>query len=180
VPNLCRYWVVSSGNSVLRKAMIERIKALLLGEVKNPPPGDGKDMEDDSRVAAAALLVEAACMDGTIDDSERGTIVQLLGAKFGLEAEAAAELMATASRAVAESHQLFAFIRVINDRYSHDERVGIIEMLWEVAYADGHLHDYESNLVRRVSGLIHVPDRESGDARKRVLARIKLALATTA
>ena len=45
-------------------------------------------------------------------------------------------------------------------------------MLWEVAYADGVLHDYEANLLRRVGGLIYVNDRERGDARRRVLARI--------
>ncbi len=159
--------------------MIERIKALLLGGGENQPPGNGNEGEDDARVAAAALLVEAACMDGAVDDSERGTVKRLLGEKFGLEAEAATEIMETATRAVAESHQLHAFTRVINDRYSHEERIGIIEMLWEVAYADGQLHDYESNLVRRVSGLIHVPDRESGDARKRVLARIGDAASAT-
>ncbi len=126
-------------------------------------------------MAAAALLVEAACMDGTVDDNERDTIARLLCSSFGLEAAAAAELIETATRAVEETSQLYAFTRLINDRYSHEERVGMIEMLWEVAYADGHLHDYESNLVRRVSGLIHVPDRESGEARKRVLARLELA-----
>jgi uncharacterized tellurite resistance protein B-like protein len=155
--------------------MIERIKALLLGGGENRSAGDVIDEEDDARVAAAALLVEAACMDGTVDDSERDTIALLLSSNFGLEAEAAVELIETATRVVADSNQLYAFTRVINDRYSHEGRVGIIEMLWEVAYADGHLHDYESNLVRRVSGLIHVPDRESGEARKRVLARLDLA-----
>ena len=160
--------------------MIERIKALLLGGGGNRPAGSEVDAEDDARVAAAALLVEAACMDGTVDDSERDTIARLLGASFGLEAEAAAELMEAATRAVAESNQIYAFTRVINDRYSPEERVGMIEMLWEVAYADGHLHHYESNLVRRVSGLIHVPDRDSGEARKRVLARLEPAKAASA
>ena len=155
--------------------MIERIKALLLGGGENRSAAGVIDEEDDARVAAAALLVEAACMDGTVDDSERDTIALLLGSSFELEAEETVELIEIATRAVADSHQLYAFTRVINDRYSHEGRVGIIEMLWEVAYADGHLHDYESNLVRRVSGLIHVPDRESGEARKRVLARLDLA-----
>jgi len=50
----------------------------------------------------------------------------------------------------------------------------VIEMLWEVAYADGQLHDYEANLLRRITGLLYVSDRESGEARKRVLARLGL------
>jgi uncharacterized tellurite resistance protein B-like protein len=159
--------------------MIERIKALLLDGGGEGSPGGEIVREDDARVAAAALLVEAACTDGTVDDSERHTIAQLLRSSFGLEAEDAVELIEIATRAVKESNQLYAFTRIINDRYSHEERVGIIEMLWEVAYADGHLHHYESNLVRRVSGLIHVPDRESGEAHKRVLARVDLAVAAS-
>ena len=50
----------------------------------------------------------------------------------------------------------------------------MIEMLWKVVYADGNLHDFEANLVRRICGLIYVSDRESGDARKRVLERLDL------
>ena len=49
-----------------------------------------------------------------------------------------------------------------------------MEMLWEVAYADGTLHDYEANLLRRLTALIHVTDRESGQARKRALAKLGL------
>jgi uncharacterized tellurite resistance protein B-like protein len=46
-----------------------------------------------------------------------------------------------------------------------------MEMLWDVAYADDHLHHLESSLMRRLAGLLHVDDRDSGEARKRVLAR---------
>ena len=51
----------------------------------------------------------------------------------------------------------------------------MIEMLWEVAYADGILHDFEANLIRRATGLLHVSDRESGVARKRVLEQLDIA-----
>jgi uncharacterized tellurite resistance protein B-like protein len=51
--------------------------------------------------------------------------------------------------------------------------VDLIEMVWEVAYADGELHDYEANLLRRLGGLLYVSDRERGEARKRVLARLR-------
>jgi uncharacterized tellurite resistance protein B-like protein len=68
-----------------------------------------------------------------------------------------------------------SFTRTIKDGYSPEDRVEIIEMLWEVAYADGVLHDYEANLLRRVGGLIYVSDQDRGDARKRVLTRMGLA-----
>ena len=53
-----------------------------------------------------------------------------------------------------------------------EERIGVIEMLWEVAYADGELHDYEASLLRRVAGLLYVSDRANGEARLRVMAKL--------
>ena len=61
---------------------------------------------------------------------------------------------------------------MIKDRFPHEERLELMEMLWEVAYADGVLHDFEASLMRRISGLIYVSDRDSGAARKRALARL--------
>ena len=72
-----------------------------------------------------------------------------------------------------EASQLLGFTRAIKDRYSLEERIELIEMIWEVVYADGELHDYEANLLRRLGGLLYVSDRERGDARKRVLARLR-------
>ena len=84
------------------------------------------------------------------------------------------DLIASGQAAVERSHQLFAFTRIVKQGFDFDERIRMIEMLWEVAYADGELHDYEASLVRRVAGLIHVADRDAGQARKRVLARLGL------
>jgi uncharacterized tellurite resistance protein B-like protein len=147
--------------------MLDRIKALLAG-----PRAESADSGavDRLQLAAAALLVEAAVTDGTFDADERDTVTRLLRERFSLDADEAATLVAEAERAVTESPQLFGFTRVISDEFSADERVEMMQMLWEVAYADGTLHDFEANLVRRVAGLIHVPDRDSGIARKRALA----------
>jgi uncharacterized tellurite resistance protein B-like protein len=88
-------------------------------------------------------------------------------------------LIDRASSAVAESAQLYSFTRPLKDRLQPEERVRIIEMLWEVACADGKIDSYESGLVRRVAGLLFVPDKESGEARQRVLARLDLKPAST-
>ncbi len=149
--------------------MIARIKALILGDGE-PAAEAGDDVE----AAAVALLVEAAVMDGAFDDAERRVIVGLLRERFGIDAAGADELIAAGQRAVENSSQLYAFTRVIKDNFDAEQRVRMIEMLWEVAYADGELHDFEASLVRRVAGLIHVPDRDNGAARKRVLARLGL------
>jgi uncharacterized tellurite resistance protein B-like protein len=68
--------------------------------------------------------------------------------------------------------QWHGFTTAIKDGFEPAERVELIEMLWEVVYADGQLHDYEASLLRRIAGLLYVSDRNSGEARKRVLARL--------
>ena len=110
-------------------------------------------------------------MDTTIGPAERETITRLVSERFSLNAEEADDLVSHAEARAEQSSQLFGFTRTVKEQFSFEERIELIEMLWEVIYADGHVHHLESNLMRRVAGLIHVPDQESGAARKRVLAR---------
>ena len=149
--------------------MIRKLKALL--DRHNKGGTSAENDEEMLRVATAALLMEAACMDGHIDDAEQATITGLLIGQFGLENTEAEELAEAGRQAVSESNELYKFTRTIKDNFDHEDRVKMIEMLWQVAYADGQIHDYEANLVRRVCGLIYVSDPESGAARKRVLER---------
>jgi len=154
--------------------MISRFTALFQGS-SSAGSGANPDQPDaELHLAAAALLAEAALMDGHADEDEIRTISVLLMEQFGLSREEADELVAEGREAAEQSGQLYAFTRVITDRFSHDERVRMIEMLWEVTMADGVVDHFESNLIRRVAGLLYVPDRESGEARKRATARAEL------
>jgi len=148
--------------------MLERLKQLFQADPDSRP---GARRFDTLQLAAAALMVEAATMDSEFDADERGRISQLVQERFALSAQDAAELIAEAEKAAAESVAFQGFTNAVKNGFDHDERVQLIEMLWEVVYADGTLHDYEASLLRRVTGLLYVSDRESGDARKRVLAR---------
>lgn len=159
--------------------MINRIKALLggmaaQGRDERPEAGrTGAHSHDELQLAAAALLVEAACLDGHYDEAEKAAINNLLRRHFGLNEEEARTLHDLAVTEQSEANQLLGFTRVIKQHYSPEERVELIEMAWEVAYADGELHAHEANLLRRLGGLLYVSDRERGDARKRVLARLR-------
>ncbi len=82
---------------------------------------------------------------------------------------------AAGEREAGRAAELFHFTRIINERLSFEQRIELVEMLWEVAYADGVLDQYEDSLLRRVSGLIYVPDRERGMARQRVVEKLGLA-----
>lgn len=149
--------------------LLDRLKSILEPEATLARP-----VQDELHVAAAVLLVEAARMDAEFDPTERARIEALLAQRFGLEAHESQALLAQAEQTAAETVEWQGFTQVIKDRLAPAERVSVIEMLWEVVYADGRLHDYEASLLRRITGLLYVSDWESGEARKRVLARLGL------
>ncbi len=150
--------------------MLNRIKALFDGE--GDAAAELLSRDDQLQLAAAALLVESAHMDGTFDEDERASITSLLSYRFDLSDEESATLIEEADQAVQETGQLYAFTRMIKDRFDAGERIEMIEMLWEVAFADGNADHFEQNLIQRVAGLIFVSDRDRGIARKRVMARL--------
>jgi uncharacterized tellurite resistance protein B-like protein len=152
--------------------MLDRLKQLFQPQAADRP--SGAHGFDELQLAAAALMVEAAAMDSDFDAGERARVGRLVQERFALSAEEAADLVGEAEQMAAASVQWHGFTSAIKDGFDHAERVQLIEMLWEVVYADGELHDYEASLLRRVSGLLYVSDRESGEARKRVLARLAL------
>ncbi|MBL8703399.1 MAG: TerB family tellurite resistance protein [Rhodospirillales bacterium] len=134
--------------------------------------GTPKHAKHEMQIAAGALLIEAAMLDGHFDDRERAAIERVLRERFDLSPAETADLVAAAEAKVSDSTQLFEFTRVIARHFSEEERIRLVEMLCEVMYADGALHDYEASLFRKIGELIHVSDRDRGDARKRVLARL--------
>ena len=126
------------------------------------------------QLGAAALLLEAAGRDGKLDPAERDKIESLIAARFGIGETEIERLLTQSEERLENTNQILSFTRAIKDNLEHEERIEILEMLWEVVYADGTLHDYEANLMRRVAGLIYVTDRESGEARKRALSSLGL------
>lgn len=130
-------------------------------------PAPGAKPYSEKNLAAAALMVEAAAMDGTIGEREKAAIRALLTSRLGLSADEAEELFAAARQAQADATHLMRFTRTLKDAMGEAERIDLIEMLWRVAIADGVVHDYEDNLIRRVAGLLYVSDRARGEAKKR-------------
>ncbi|MGH6883480.1 MAG: TerB family tellurite resistance protein [Hypericibacter sp.] len=152
--------------------MISRIKALLAGLDPKQP-----EHHDDLVVAVTMLLAEAARMDQRVDPAERQVIELRLAQRFGLTAEAAAAHLDRALASAETGNRFFAFTQQVKNGMTPEERVKLVEMLWEVVYADGRLDPYEDNLMRRVAGLLDLSDTENGAARKRVLARTSAAQA---
>ena len=149
--------------------MFDQIFGILTGRGAEP----ALDGERQLRICVAALLVEAARMDDRFDDAERHAIQRILGERYGLSPWETAELLGAAEHAVDQSAQLFRFTDAVVQRVAVEDRVRILEMLWEVAYADGVVDPDEEVLVRRIAGLIYVSDEDRVGARHRVLRRLQ-------
>ena len=144
----------------------------LMRMLKTPEPQSRPDL----RLSVAVLLLEAARQDDRFDSTERAVIAQLLTRKFDLTSEECAMLLEAGEVRAAQMVQLHGHTSAVFEQMTPEERVGMVEMLWDVAYADGVLDPEEDLLIRRVAGLIHVTDRERVLARQRAMARLGLTL----
>lgn len=126
-----------------------------------------------TRLSVAVLLLEAARQDDNFAQSERATIEKILTRQFQLSSQECAHLIEAAEKHVSHMVQLHGHTSDIAQEMSRDERIALIEMLWEVAYADGVLDAEEDHLIRRIAKLVYIEDRERVHARLRVLERLK-------
>ena len=128
---------------------------------------------DDVQLAAAALLVEVATVDKDFDVAERARILDFVRDRFSLEEDVAGQLLAKAEAEVEGSVQLYAITSAIRQGLSYEDRVELMECLWQVAYADGEADPFEDQLMRRIGELIYVTDRDRGETRKKAIAEIR-------
>ncbi len=123
-------------------------------------------------VALAALMVRIARADGSYDDVEQRRIVQVLKLRDGLSTSEAEGLCARAEEIEAKAADTVRFTRALKEMIPLDDRVGVIEALWQVAMADGHRGADEDAQIRLAASLLGVNDRDSALARRRVRARL--------
>ena len=119
--------------------------------------------------AVLSLLIEACKVDGIVSDDEIEKITSLLINKFHLENSKAKNAVNFVLEKANEKVEIFSDIKVILDTMHHEERIKVVEMLWGVVLADGNIDDYESNLMRKISSLLHVSSFETAEAKKRAL-----------
>jgi uncharacterized tellurite resistance protein B-like protein len=136
--------------------MIGALKALF--EV--PERESEESQQQRLRLAAAALLIETARADFIQDAQEQAVLEQLLCNSLQLDKQQVSELVTLAGERVDESTSLYEFTRVINDHYSAELKLQLIEAMWTVAYADGNLDKYEEHLIRQVAELTYVPHQD--------------------
>ena len=126
---------------------------------------------NDYRLAAAALLVHAAAIDGDVSDAERGKLRALIKQQFELDEATTDELVAEATEAENESIDLYHFTSVINGSLNEEGRRRVVEMMWEIAYADGDVDEFERNLIWRAADLLGISSRDRIELGHRVASR---------
>jgi uncharacterized tellurite resistance protein B-like protein len=132
--------------------LIDRLTQFFTAEIANK---EG-DHEHQQQLAAASLMVEIMVIDRELESTERNVIQQLLQKQFELNDSEIERLIELAQQEVEEATSLFQFTRLINDHFKAEEKVGLVENLWRVAYADDHLDKHEEAMIRRISQLLYV------------------------
>jgi uncharacterized tellurite resistance protein B-like protein len=127
--------------------------------------------EEELRLAAAALLVGGAVIDGQVDTEERRKLKAIFQTRFDLGGDEALRLLGEAEAREHEAVDLYRFTSVLCRELDQDGRKRIVEMLWEVVMADGVVHEFEANLVWRAAELLGVSTRDRVLLRKAVASR---------
>ena len=127
------------------------------------------DREYKLRVATCALFLEMARIDEVFTADEMESILTILKEKYGLSDEEADALVAEADRELDESVDLWQFARLINENYSVEEKVKIIETLWQMVFVDGKMDRYEHYLMGKLKNLLRLSQKQLIDAKLKVL-----------
>jgi uncharacterized tellurite resistance protein B-like protein len=131
--------------------------------------------DDDFTATITALLVEAAMADGAIDTNERSRILHLLTDQLELAAADAQAMLDEAIAAHDTRIEIHGLVRQIRTDTEMEDRIIILEMIWVVVLADKQIEEHESQLMRRLAGLLFIDDVEAGLAAKRARNRLGLA-----
>ena len=130
---------------------------------------ENQEYLDEDIFAVLSLLIEASKIDGIVSNDEIDLIKKILITKFHLNPQKAEKSIDFVLHKSDEKIEIYSDIKVILDSMDHDERISVIEMLWEIILSDGKVDEYEANLIWRICGLLHVSGIESSEAKKRAL-----------
>ena len=144
--------------------MINFLKNILNNQNSQESNDNNKNLE-----LLCGLMIEAAYTDGQIDKSELNKIKLSLINVFSEDPVEVNLVLEEAVKNKNNSKSLHHYTSYINKNFDEDKKLLLIEALWEIVLSDEEIHDFESNLIRRLSGLLYISDVDSGNARKRAL-----------
>lgn len=112
------------------------------------------------QLATAVLLFDVMRSDADISDAERAQTMGSLRTRFALSEEALAALMVQAEQTSRNANDYFSFTSLMNEQFTQEQKIQVVEFMWQVAYADGTLDANENHLISKVAGLLHVTHGE--------------------
>ena len=137
------------------------------GQGSTPNPNDVQ--HHDPRIAACALLLEMAHIDGQFTGEEKENLLSLLESEYGLSSADAQKMIDAAAEELGSSLDLWKFADMINENFSIEEKLRVVELLWELIYTDGKLDKHEDYLIHKFAKLLRITHRQMIDAKLSVL-----------
>ena len=147
--------------------MLQSLRNIFSNNINQNKENDIKDI-----YILAGLMIEAANTDGNVSNDEINKISFSL---INVFKEHPKEVELALSKALDDkdnSNSLYFYTSKLNKSFSHEKKLLLIEVLWEVILSDNEIHDFESNLLRRLAGLLYISDIECGNAKKRANDKI--------
>ena len=131
-----------------------------------------KENSNNKSILIAALLIHAAKIDENYTDIEKKIIKKALVNLKNISSDQAEKLIKHAENIEEKSNQIVEFTREIK-KYPMEFRLKIIEIIWKIVYSDGTSDSYESNLIRRICGLLYISDKDSGLIKEKIQSLLK-------
>jgi uncharacterized tellurite resistance protein B-like protein len=145
--------------------MIDLVKRFFGKDEKDKPVNKGKETAHDIRIATCALFLEMSQIDGEFSESERAHIISTLKKDYHLSDEYAVALLEASHEELEGSIDLWHFTNLINQNYSMEEKLQIIENIWRIAYTDGRLDKHEDYLVHKLAKLLRLSHKQLIEAK---------------
>lgn len=137
---------------------------------QNLSPEQTGDDEHALKLATAALLIEMMQQDGKTTDDEVLAVKSALQTKFGLTESETHTLFDLAREETRQAVDFYQFTRLINDQFSPEKKIKVIEYLWGIAYSDNHLDAHEEHMIRRIADLLYVSHKDMMKTKHKVQA----------
>ena len=148
--------------------MLDRLRHFIADVVSSETPEHRSFDETGCKLAATALFVHIISLDGAPSDVEIRKLHELIETRFGLDPGTANKLIEAATRVEGDAVDLYRFTSVIMRSLNDEDRLRIVEMMWELVYADGHVSEFEENVVWRAADLLAVSSRDRIELKHRV------------
>jgi uncharacterized tellurite resistance protein B-like protein len=157
------------------KIIYQRITAFFESTMSVTASDSQEDTEHKKQMAAAALFIEVLKSDYEHRDEEWAAVETALNELFELSSDEIARITALAEEEVQNATSLQGFTRCVNEQYSNDEKVKIVEMLWRVALADGVIDKHENHVMRKIGSLLYIPHKDYVRAKQQARLHPKLS-----